>query len=278
MVCAAFQLMDVGFEVSCDHPVVGAHLVGLFDGCRPLTEGRPVHQRVCIESADDDWAIEVNDRTTLELVTPEAGVGPAVWQVNRVVLDAFDGLGLHGGVVDFEGVRVLASGASGAGKSTLTTALCRAGASYGSDEALCVDWTNERAVPFPKPISLDPGSWELFPDLEPVLDLPNDYYKSTQWQVAPSRLGAVSNRSAPPRLVVFRQYLAGQPTRVEHLSRAETIAGLARETHRLTDHKARALHLLEQITRDTTAIRVTGGDLDEAVEAVLSEAAALASG
>ena len=51
---------------------------------------------------------------------------------------------------------------SNSGKSTLAAGLVRAGFGYVTDEAVAIDPAQGRVVPFPKPISLDPGSWPLF--------------------------------------------------------------------------------------------------------------------
>jgi hypothetical protein len=51
------------------------------------------------------------------------------------------------------------------GKTTLTAGLVRSGWSYLTDEAVAFDWDTGRSRPFPKPLSVDPGSQHLFPEL-----------------------------------------------------------------------------------------------------------------
>ena len=142
------------------------------------------------------------------------------------------------------GIGVALPASMESGKSTLTTGLVRAGFSYLTDEAVLLDWETGDVIPFPKPISLDTGSWALFPDLEPHGDLP-DGYKRTQWQVAPTGIRPDA-MGAPCRIryFVFPKYTHGATTRLTPLARGEATVELAKNTFRFNERARRSLDAL----------------------------------
>jgi hypothetical protein len=156
-----------------------------------------------------------------------------------------------------------------AGKTTLVAALVRAGFGYITDEAVAFGWDDHVIEPYPKPLSIDPGAWGLFPELEPDLDLATDGHKATQWQLAPSdiRSDAVGTRCAA-RFVVFPRYEAGVETKLESVSRATALIELAKNTFAFKDQSRRALETLDAIVRDVECFRLSMGDLDVACELV----------
>jgi hypothetical protein len=97
------------------------------------------------------------------------------------------------------------AGVMEAGKTTLVAGLVRAGFGYLTDEAGAIERETLLIQPYPKPLSLEPGSWPLFPELEPQADLATDEYKAYEWQVptAAIRPGALGRspgrrRRLPP--------------------------------------------------------------------------------
>lgn len=74
--------------------------------------------------------------------------------LNRAALAGTGLLATHAAAVGLGAATVALPAASGTGKSTLTTALLQLGAGYLSDEALCLDRTDGRVVPYPRPIGL----------------------------------------------------------------------------------------------------------------------------
>jgi hypothetical protein len=160
-----------------------------------------------------------------------------------------------------------------AGKTTLTCGLVRAGFEYLSDEAAVFDWDTGELRAYPKPLSIDPGAWPLFPDLEPHAGFTDDAYKRQQWQVAPEavRPGAARPVTAPRcavSAVVFPRYEAGAATRLEPLRRAEGLWDLVQQTFRFDELGRRALEPLAEVVRGAECYRLTMGELDRAVELV----------
>jgi hypothetical protein len=101
------------------------------------------------------------------MTTLSAMVDALVHDLNRRVVDASPHLLLHAGGVAGAGVAVALPGHMEAGKTTLTAGLVRAGLGYLTDEALAFDRETLLALPYPKPLSIDPGAWPLFLELAP---------------------------------------------------------------------------------------------------------------
>jgi hypothetical protein len=131
-----------------------------------------------------------------------------------------------------------------------------------------VDWETLVVIPFPKPISLDPGSWHLFPELEPQAPLPPGY-KDAQWQVPPSaiRPDAVGG-SCRIRYFVFPRYAKGTQTRLTPIRRAEATVELAKNTFKFNERPRRSLEALAAAVSDADAYRLDIGDLETAVALV----------
>src|SRR5207344_950749 len=113
----------------------------------------------------------------------------------------------HAGGIERDGVACVLPADPESGKTTLTTGLVRAGYSYLTDEAVSFDWETGEIEPYPKPLSIDPGSQFLFPELEPSLPPGADGEADGQWQVPPSsiRTDAVGGRCRAA-YVVFPKY------------------------------------------------------------------------
>jgi hypothetical protein len=142
-------------------------------------------------------------------------------------LDANRGqLHLHGGLVALGDAGVLVSGRSGAGKTTLVTALVRAGFDYVTDERVAVDVDRRLAVGFPKPVSLVPGSFPLFPELDPR-ETGVGQATEREWQVPASGIGPGAVRSeAPVRVLVIVEHQDGAALGVERLHPVSAAAEL----------------------------------------------------
>lgn len=80
-------------------------------------------------------------------------------EMNRAAVEATTRFAVHAAVVGNDERVIVIAADSGGGKSTLAAALLQQGLRYGSDEALCLD-DDARVVTYPKPISLDPWSWQ----------------------------------------------------------------------------------------------------------------------
>jgi hypothetical protein len=202
---------------------------------------------------------------------PEQLVASLVRDINHRAIESCELLALHAGGVEHDDVGLVFPGRMEAGKTTLVTGLVRAGMNYLTDEAVAIDRETLLICPYPKPLSLDPGSWALFPELEPEARLSSDDYKLDQWQVPSSaiRAGAVG-RPCPVRVVIFPRYEPGAPTVMEPLRRAEALIRLTENTFHFETQRRTALDLLAEVVRLADCYHLTVGDLDEAVVLVSS--------
>ena len=200
---------------------------------------------------------------------PEGLVLHLVTHCNRVAATATEHALVHAGGVQFGDVAVMLPASMEHGKTTLTTGLVRAGFRYLTDEAVAIDRNTLDAVPYPKPMSLDPGSWYLFPELEPHEPFGTDAYKETQWQVPPSALrpDAVGTRCRVG-FVIFPAYDEDATTELIPLTRAEALVELTKNTFRFDQEGRPTLDVLAGVIMEAECYRMPNSNLDDAIAIV----------
>lgn len=209
-----------------------------------------------------------------ELVrTPDAAhaVAMFLWHLNQeTVRVTSDRLLLHAGVVAVDGRAVLLPAGMEAGKTTLVTALLRAGADYLSDELAALDPVTLEVAAYPKALSLDPGSWGLFPDLAQDVDPEVLPLLPHQWQVPADavRPGAIRDR-AIPALVVFPRYRPSAATTLRRVELADALRELAGCTFGFREAPQRALEVLGRLTTSVPAYSLSVSDLSRATDLLL---------
>jgi hypothetical protein len=197
-----------------------------------------------------------------------------LWWVNRVMcFETLDHVMVHAGVVaTADGRAVVLPAPQESGKTTLTAGLVRRGLRYLSDEAAALDPATGQVDPYPKALSIEEGSWAVLADLRP--DLPSDLerFAARQWHVDPRwiRPDAIHEGPAAPDLIILPRYEAGAATTLEPISPAEAVAAMAEEAFVLGHHGQAGLEALGRLATSSRCYRLLNGDLDEAVDAVLS--------
>jgi hypothetical protein len=190
------------------------------------------------------------------------------WHINRSVIDGSRDrhVLMHAACVTAAGVTVILPADQESGKTTTTAGLLRQGYDYVTDEAVALDPRTGRVTPFPKTLSLDPGSWHLFPELRTTYADP----RARQWYVPAGHLGSRQSTGPVdvPRVIVFPRYRAGSLTAIEPVSRAEAVRQLALMTFEFQQHAGRNLRLLGRIAAGATVVRLVIGSLDDAVDAI----------
>lgn len=222
-----------------------------------------------IDVAGAPGAYEVRHATDDHVRRLHHAAGVIAWVVsrwNREVLHGSDHVCVHTGAVVGPAGAVLLPAASGSGKSTLTAAAVRAGLGYLSDEAIAFDRSSGALLAYPKPLSLKVGSWRLLPGL---LAAGPDADPTIPHHVAASalRAGAVA-APAPVVAIAFPTHVAGGPTRLDDLGRAEALVELATDTIRFDARARDTLDLLAGVVRAASCHRLDHHDLDEAVAAI----------
>jgi hypothetical protein len=122
------------------------------------------------------------------------------------------------------------------------------------------------AEPYVKPLSLDPGSWSLFPEVEPRADGFGEEPDIYQWQVPARALrgGSIGGRCRV-RVIAFPRYDKGAKTQLIPVGRAEALMELAKNTFRFCDRARSSLDTLAEVVRGAACYRLPIGDLETAV-------------
>lgn len=150
-----------------------------------------------------------------------------------------------------------------AGKTTTVTGLLRSGWDFLTDEAAAVS-PDGTVHPYHKPLTIDRGSWGLFPDLRPS-DIAED---AMSWLVPANATGARLAQTSQLAVIAFPAYANGERTRAERLSTVEAALSLAHCTFHFERHGARDLRAIAALARTIPTYRVTIGDLATAVELI----------
>lgn len=236
--------------------------------------GVPMHRYSLVDSGPgahhrfhlywDQNLIERTDR-------PRQALGMLCWHVNRqVVTRRGDHLVLHAAGAEHRGRAVIIPATMESGKTTLVAGLTRAGLRYLTDEAVFVDPTTLQVQPYPKPLSVDPGSWLVLESLRPRVSADVEPYLAAQWQVAPRsiRPDAVGD-VCPPAWIVTTSYQPGQPTSLTPISASDAIIALAKNTFGFDSDPRHHLDVIAAVVRQCRRYQLVVSDLDAACELVL---------
>ena len=171
-----------------------------------------------------------------------------------------------------DGLIVIVHGASGAGKTTLTTALVQAGLAYVTDETVCLDPDTLVIEPFPKPLTVKPGSQELLSHLAPPADEVSE--GSGNWQLPPERLGGPPLPKAPlrPAVIVFPDV---DPDRSDveftPVSPARAAFVLGEQSSAMWAIEPRPLAAIARLVTAVPAFQVSYGNAFEAAPVIINE-------
>lgn len=263
--------LELDFAVRTNDPALGRYLDGVF---RSLASGGRPTRVYSLVVADDPVraSLRLDDNLLYESSAPNMVVAHLLWHVNRQVVEASTGRYhlFHAAAASLGSAGVLLPAAAESGKSTLVTALVAAGLAYLTDEAAAVDPRSLRVHPFPKALSLDPGSWPLFPWLRPIVETGVERYVGNQWHVSPDsvREGSVAG-ACEPRFVIAPKYQRGATTALSPLSVVEATALLAENSFDLAADPRRALDVCAAVARSSSCWRLAVGDLAKACDLVL---------
>lgn len=285
------RALSYRFAVCCDDAALGAHIAALFSSLRDADADR--------ESPDEDGADgaavggpaphcytltsspgrpgSVDFRRDDELIEsalePGVAVGWLVWDVNRLAAElSSEHLLFHSGGLDAAGVGILVPAASGSGKSTLTAGLVRAGLGYLSDELVALELHRsgagpDRLLPYPKPITVKPGSFGVLADMAPdVLDGSGD----GEWQVpVGDGTGRRVGEPCEPGFVIVPRYDPSAETALAPLSETEAFFTLALHAVNLLPHGPAGSEALGRLAARCACYSLAFSDLDAACALVL---------
>jgi hypothetical protein len=255
-------------RVETSVPTLGTYLAEVFGDLPQVQDAEHVYRLE--ELSDGRWVTRLDGEVVDEPGDAPRAVGLLLWRINRgAVEDSQDLVLLHAGGVIVDGAGVVLAGDMEFGKTTLTTGLLRAGADYLTDEAIGLALDDELLHGYPRSLSLDEGSWRLFPDLEPELPDILRPYVPHQWQVPASSLpGVTAMTQAIPRLIVLPRYRSGATLTVRRLPGAEALLRLSACVFPSPLPRRRILERLARLLRAAPCYEMEHGDLSESVDAV----------
>jgi hypothetical protein len=274
--------LNYRFGVRTEDEVLGRRVDALMAGLRDpgpvehwyaLTASSPASASVpvAVDLTRDGQAVALGQR-------PGDAVGWLVWDVNRAAADASgEHLLFHAGAVQLarvhraRGSGVLLPGGSGSGKSTLSAGLVRAGFGYLTDELAALDLSSGQLLPYPKPITVKPGSFAALRDVSTADGRGGgDGSGAEEWHLAVGD-GGFGHPGEPcvPRFVVVPRYEPGARTRLERLSETTAFLELALNAVNFTDHGDRGTEALGALVAGCDCAVLTMSDLGEACRIVL---------
>ena len=187
-----------------------------------------------------------------------------LWHVNTEAAARSSGelVLLHAAAAARDGAAVVLPAPMEHGKTTTVAGLVRSGWQYLTDEMVAIDPASLRLVAYPRPMSVDRGSWEVLADLCP----PHAERVTGQWQVPASsiRVGAVAS-GAQPVAVVSPQFRAGGETRIHRVSPGQLVLDLVDSAFAFREDPLRNLRTLADLACRVPGYRLTVGRLDHAV-------------
>lgn len=266
-----FRAMNHRFAILTTDVALGQHLDDLWSACHTADEAAHMYG---LESPGSDmdgmYRLHAHGTVFSEHGSPSIALRDLVRRLNtEVVASAEDLVVMHAAGATRDGIGVLLPASSESGKTTLVAGLARSGWGYLSDEAIGIDPGTLRLHAYLKPMSVDPGSWDALADLRPEVPDELTKYHAEQWQVSPARISRVQLRGdAELHLVVAPKYEAGAETRIEPMSRPETLRVLADSCFTIRPRPQQALDVLAAVSKRTTGYRLLIGDLGQACEAL----------
>ena len=117
--------------------------------------------------ADLEWEFHVDGHRQAGASTGARLVADIVLALNALAIPEWHGVVCHAGGVARDGSGVMLPAEPESGKTTLTAGLVRHGFDYLTDEGVAFRPGTNIVEPYPKPLSIDVGSWPLFPEFEP---------------------------------------------------------------------------------------------------------------
>jgi len=188
------------------------------------------------------------------------------WHINQRVIEsaASRHTTLHAAAARSpRGGTVLLPAPMESGKTTTVTGLLQSGWDFLTDEAAAVS-PDGCVRAYHKPLTIDHGSWGLFPDLRPA----GVAEEANSWLVPATATGAKLATTGRLALIAFPTYAHGERTRAERLDAVDAALQLAHSTFHFDLHGSRDLRCVAALARSIPTYRLTIGDLATAVELI----------
>lgn len=265
----ALSALDFCFGIRSTHGTLGRYLATMLRPMRGL--GPPDHWYSLVHQPDESVELFLDDH----LLQTSSGLRHAadwlLWHIDEQAVASVgdDHVVLHAGGVQWGEQGILLPGRSGAGKSTVVAALVEAGFDYHSDEVVVLIEGGDTMLPYPRPISLRPGSQPALPRWRPRADGRWPEMAAQNWTVPVEtmRSGALGGPCAPA-MVIAPRYCRGAATALVPMPATETLLTLVTNSVHDGSPRAHHVHALARLSRTCPAYRLDVGDLSEACRLV----------
>jgi hypothetical protein len=266
-VTRAFRGLEHTFEVATNNVAVRDFLDQIFVDLGYEGLGEPARYEL-VRLSESQYLVRYQDRVVVVTGRLDRALSVLLWHVNAEVVrrSAHRYPIVHAAAAVWNGSAVLLAAAPDSGKTTTVAGLVQqAGFDYLTDEAVAIEQRTLLAQPYPKPLSIDHGSWGALAHLRPAHGDP----VTGQWQVAADsiRRGSVAGPT-PIRFVVEPAYDPATTTRLEPLARGAMLAKLADSTFEFQAAPRRNLEVLAKVVERADCYRLPISDLDEGVRLI----------
>ena len=264
------RLRALGFDfgVRASNRTVGRYLGELMRAFEARGEPRHIYSFIDREHSPDAlYELYRGGEQVSTTSSPSTMLRHLLWDVNRsVVEETKDLLLFHASAIEHDGRAAVFPAPMGSGKTTLAARLVQRGLRYVTDEAVAIDPITLMVRPYPKPLGIDPGSWDVLSDLRPDVDGTLKPFLAEGWYVPPDafREGAVAPPCSP-RFVIAPRYERGTTTNLVEMRRSEALIRLAENSFNIPAFGARrSMAILADVVRSARCYRLTIGDLADA--------------
>jgi hypothetical protein len=272
----AFRGLDFCFRVATDDPAFAATVDAVLAPLRwSAAPGQPdvppeTVAEYTVSAVDDRYTLALDGFIVAEELAPGAAVANLLWHVNQMVSTTSTRfLQLHASGVTASGITVAFPASMNSGKSTLATALVTKGFVYVTDETLAIDPSSGIVHPYPKSISLDEGSWRLFPAFEEIGAGSNARFAHHKWHLDPRRIAATVAGPTPLGLVVFPRYTPGAVAAPSRIDPARVATELAQNAFNLVTLGQPGVDTIVATAQDVPGYFMPFDDLTDAVACIV---------
>jgi hypothetical protein len=267
-----YRLVAYEFRVQTIDREIGDLVDRLLGACRvgPLSEVATATYVIDVDRPNSVFHLWRDGESIGEYSEAAPLLDSFLWKIsNRSLKESKGYLGVHAGVVSWNGEGLILPAPADSGKTTLTAGLIHSGFSYLSDEAALIDVATGLLHSFPRPLWMDPSTVDVLDGLSN--SLPIEYHENMKYNyhLVAEDLGSSVGEPCPVQYVISPKYQKGD-TNLRRIGRAEGLHLLADNAFNFDRFGADAFTLLNRVATDAEFYKLEVGDLDAAVQAVLN--------
>ena len=234
--------------------------------------GSPTRWYSVIGSTDPEerYRIYLDDEGLFAAPTLDRAARYVLWHINAQVIQSTDGhMLVHGAGATLQDGAVVLPAEMNAGKTTLVAGLILDGFSLLTDELVALNLKTGLVDPYPRPLNVGIGSWDLLPSLRPADRDEAQPIPERLWHVDVTSIRSdIVARPAPIRWVITPSFERGAATQLYPLSRSATVELLHENTFNRHRFGGTGIRALIAAVKGARGARLINGDLASAVAAV----------